>query len=516
MKSRLGATFFALLFAVPFGGVGVFASWMIGSMVRDHLASGDWVLVQANVEEAELVASRGSKGGTSYAAKGTYRYSIGGRDYTSTRLGLDRLGGSDNVGDWQEEMAAFLKDAKEAGRTIPVFVNPEQPGDAMVDRDLRWGWIAFMALFAIAFGGVGLGALYMIGLTWLTREPFDKVRPSTGSRARAASTGSKAATDPIRSDSGHLGLLWFFTVIWNGVSIPAALLAVPQMWHTGEWMLLLVLLFPLVGALLLWGALAQTLGRLKRGRGTLTLLQAPRMGDTLQGGIEFPRGTQVGETFMLKVLCSRTVRTPGRSVTGESWSFETETVAAAGPRAPRIPVRFDIPADVDDVPLEANAEVEDQWRIEAKPASGPVTFGFDIPMEAAPASARKPRFLTDEPELAFAPVGEPAFAGATAAAAVVSSAISTRVAPSAHSARDSAAAPPSPAIAELEKLFGKIPAGPLSARQRDMLSRITPEQKAAAAQVAVWAPRVVKIIVAIVVLQIVGGIAFAVIAMFNE
>jgi hypothetical protein len=62
----------------------------------------------------------------------------------------------------------------------------------------------------------------------------------------------------VRSGSG-LGMIWVFTFFWNVISIPIAVLTVPDAIQNGEWVVLLVLLFPLIGLLMLWGAIGQTI-----------------------------------------------------------------------------------------------------------------------------------------------------------------------------------------------------------------------------------------------------------------
>ena len=160
--------------------MGVLASWAIAHMVRESHRASDWVIVQAKVDEAALKASRGSKGGTSYYADGAYRYTVGGKEFVSTQLGFDLAGGSDNIGDWQQSMAAFLEEAKTTGKTIPVYVNPDNPAEAVVDRDVRWAMVLFMGIFAVLFGGVGVGALGAIGAIWLGKRQEGKTRRSRG------------------------------------------------------------------------------------------------------------------------------------------------------------------------------------------------------------------------------------------------------------------------------------------------------------------------------------------------
>ena len=101
MKGKLAGTLFALAFAIPFGGVGVGAAWMIGNMFMNANRADDWVLVQATVAKATLDAGR-SRNSDTYLATGTYSYTFEGKSYTGSRLGVSPVEGSDNIGDWQD------------------------------------------------------------------------------------------------------------------------------------------------------------------------------------------------------------------------------------------------------------------------------------------------------------------------------------------------------------------------------------------------------------------------------
>lgn len=248
MGNRLGGVLVCLLFAIPFGGVGVFASWAIGKMLSDGWSAREWVRVRAQVDSADLHASANRRSET-YRAEGRYRYTFEGREYASERLGISPLGGSDNVGDWQEEIAARLDEARASGKPITVWVNPANPSEAAVDREIRWPMVVFLSPFAIAFGGIGVAAL--VAAFFVGRGGKDgPERTAAGRRAARAARG--------RPNQMTLGGLWGFTLVWNAIAFPIAILAVPEIIEDGEWVGLLVLLFPLIGLLMLWGAVVST------------------------------------------------------------------------------------------------------------------------------------------------------------------------------------------------------------------------------------------------------------------
>ena len=235
MGGKLGVVAFCLLFAVLFGGVGVGASWTIGKTVHDGMRAKDWVLVKAKVDAFD----RGQV---------SYRYTFQGREYKGDRLGSEILGGTDNIDSWHEEMADMISTAQREGRPITVFVNPDNPSESMVDRAIRWNLMLFMVPFALGFGGVGVGALWFLVHT-LRGEPAE---PQAKARARVSTGGG-----------GALGL-WVFAFFWNAISVPIALLVLPEVIRNEEWIGLLVLLFPLFGVLMIWGAISQTIAVFRR------------------------------------------------------------------------------------------------------------------------------------------------------------------------------------------------------------------------------------------------------------
>jgi hypothetical protein len=257
---KTGAVLACLLFAVPFGGVGVFASWAIGSAVHGAWKARDWVPVPATVESASLATSESDEGGTTYRAEGTYRYSYRGQSYSGSRLGLSALGGADNIDDWHEAVNARLESARKARQPITVWVNPASPAEAVYDRGIRWAELLFLTPFSLAFGGVGVGALVVMAKVLLgdTKGPGrERTQEATG---RAMGTAGRGSQSSAR-------FLWIFAFFWNAISFPIAILALRDIADSGEWLGLLVLLFPLVGVLVLWGAIAASWKAFKARRG---------------------------------------------------------------------------------------------------------------------------------------------------------------------------------------------------------------------------------------------------------
>jgi hypothetical protein len=228
MGNKVGTIIAGLIFAVCFGAVGAGATWVIATTVADGLAAREWVKVRAEVLSFQNDSVR-------------YRYEVDGRKYTGDRMGTFVMGGRDNIDSWHGEMSQRLSAAVHDKKPITVFVDPSDPSRSMIDNTIRWNLLAMALPFALGFGGVGVGALFFMVKSLLPSRP--KAQPTRPSRGLAAR--------------------WFFTFMWNVISVPIAYIAVPQLWAEGEWMGLLILLFPLIGALLLWGAITSTLAAIR-------------------------------------------------------------------------------------------------------------------------------------------------------------------------------------------------------------------------------------------------------------
>jgi hypothetical protein len=168
LKDKLGIAVFCLLFAVIFGGGGAFAAWMMGTMIYDGVRAQDWIKVRASVD-----------------SPGSYRYAFQGREFHGTRLGLERLGSSDDIDDWREAMDEHLASAIAEARPIMVFVNPARPEEAVVDREIRWKLLLFLSPFVLVFGGVGAGALWFLGRTLAGKPVLSRAKAKAHASARS-------------------------------------------------------------------------------------------------------------------------------------------------------------------------------------------------------------------------------------------------------------------------------------------------------------------------------------------
>ena len=392
MKEKLGAALMCLVFAIPFGAIGAGAAYAIGATIRDGLAAREWVRVKAEV----LSYGNGSA---------LYRYTMDGKSYTGDRLGSNVLGGTDNVDSWHEDMDSMLSTAKSEGKPITVWVNPDDPRQSMVDNTIRWKLLVFFSPFALAFGGVGVGALYML---------YRTLKPD---RPRVAAAGARPTPNTIASDQrGGVVMLWVFAFFWNAISFPIAFLFVPEVLESHDWVGLFVLIFPLVGVLLLWGCISGTINYFRRGGAQLMLKnEKPRAGGVIDGSVSFPRGIPAGTAFRVRLVCNRgTVDSDGDTRWSKFWDRDQEVRAVPVAGDVRLPFRFEIP---DNLPgsTDAGSDKKYAWRIEARPSSAGVTaipYGFDVKVQPAPSMEGAPAYVEDMVPAALGPNVEAMLAGA--------------------------------------------------------------------------------------------------------
>jgi len=378
-----GATWFLVLFGLPFAGVGVWSCYRVVHLVQMAADVRQWTQVEARIESVELQRHRGSKGGTTYRLRCTYRYEIAGRAYESDRVGLE--GGADNIGTWQQDRYEELKRAYDAERPVPCLVNPGNPAEAVLYGELRVAMLIFWLAFACVFTAAGLG-LVAGGVT----------------AARAATRKRKAQADypgqpwMWRADwaagvlrlggMGTMAGLWVLCAFWNGISFPAIYFVIVEVAaRRANAASLFVAIFPLIGIGILWGAVYSTLRFLKYRRSELRLGLVPApVGGSLQGELVLRgRVGDIGEVT-LELRCAEMIGSGRKGdPRRENVVWKTEQAVAAQPgfnasneRAVRVEIA--IPAGAR--PCDADGGDSVRWVLKATAAVPGVDLKLEYPV----------------------------------------------------------------------------------------------------------------------------------------
>jgi len=384
-KSKGGGSGCLMLFGLPFAGAGLFVLYMALSAPLDAWRMADWAEVDCRVLSAELEEHRGDDS-TTYEVKARYRYTFNGREYTAERVSVHT--GGDNIGSFQQDTYQQLAEYERSGEPFRCYVNPSDPSEAVLFRDLRWGLVVMMFLFGMVFSSVGLG-LIAFGV-WGGRlakqqsalaalhpdEPWLH-RPDWGE-------GQIRSTSKMR-----LWVSLVFALFWNAVS-SFVWFAIPEVLEDGEWWVAALMgLFPLVGlGMIAWAAYEVARWR-KYGTSVFQMASVPGvLGGTLAGVIRIGRLIEPREGFKLTLNCIR------RSTTGSGkhrsthetvlWQDEQligRTLSAGEPNVTAVPVMFSVPYD------QPASTVEDTnrdiiWRLEVKADVPGVDYGaaFEVPV----------------------------------------------------------------------------------------------------------------------------------------
>ncbi len=263
----------------------------------------------------------------------------------------------------------------------------------------RYGGLASPLVLVPGIMGAGLTWLTLFYLRWAKQIVLEKDEEE----ARRAQFSDqpwkwkKAALNPVieaQTGSGAVAM-WVFAIFWNAISTPAAWIVIHDAHR--EKAAYLVFIFPLVGVLVLWGAIYQTVRWRKFGNPRLVLSTLPgAIGGYLGGVIEVAARVQLEADAKLVLKCVRRVITGSgkHQSTSEKVLWEhaehiarDKWISSAG--GTRIPVLFYIPADCTATD-DRDSRNEVVWRLVAEAAVPGVDFATQFPVPVYPTGETAP------------------------------------------------------------------------------------------------------------------------------
>lgn len=272
-KGGMGGVLFGGLFAAV--GIG-FLIFSVIPTLYEGWQMRSWIPVDATVLQARLNSHR-SDNSTTYNVTTQYRYSWQGQNYAGNRVGISS--GSDNVGNWHQQQYQRLRSAQDNNSTLTIWLNPASPEETVVDRNIRWGLLAFKSIFVAIFGGVGITIIVL------------SLRKQTVTQNSSSPWQDNPAWRDNRIRSAGQGVVWFlwlFGIIWSLSMIPLWLNA-DKLMAEGLPVSLLPFLFPLIGIAVLIQAAIKTLRWRRFGNTVLSLSPFPgEVGGRVAGHIDLP------------------------------------------------------------------------------------------------------------------------------------------------------------------------------------------------------------------------------------
>lgn len=267
------------------------------------------------------------------------------------------------------------------------FVNPQQPAEAVLERDISFTNVV-AALVAVC-AGMGLLAA---GVAWRRWEREHAARVAAHPDEPWLWQADWASGRVVCSRAGALFFVGF-VVVWNLISVPVGWAA----WR-GE-IPVLFWAFPIVGLALAIGALLAVLRWWKYGRSVFEMASVPGViGGSLAGVVRTSVKIVPERGFCLRLSCIRAVRrdnsrSSSRSIVWQDEQLIGRDLLAAGEQS-AIPVLFSIPFDC--APCDdRNWENMVHWELEVSAATPGMDYkaSFSVPVFKTPAS--RPDFEAD-------------------------------------------------------------------------------------------------------------------------
>ena len=406
----------ALIFGLMFSGGGVFfLSETALPVWQDWRAMQQWQPAEAYLTSVQ--------GGENYT-QAHYQYQFNGITFEGDRAYVASF--NDNIGSYHEDFHAWLNARLRADEPVTVWVNPANPAQAVIDRDMRWGLFALMTGFCSVFILVGLVVCYA-GITSSSktgkssppslsalRKEWDLKRQTPGfnldfmdySRQRREGLGQDGKTDSNNTDwqtrkgwetpsirsgakAGFIGM-WGFAIVWNGVSAPLFWL-LPEEAAEGNYPALVGLLFPLIGAILIYKTVAMT-GEYRRfGRVLLEMDPYPgAIGGHVGGRIVVPKlaystasASEAQLSVRLECVYSYVSGSGDNRSRRESikWAEQGKPQVENTGQGVSLAFRFDVPKDLPEADVEQTGAYH-RWRlsIEAQIEGIDLSRQYNIPV----------------------------------------------------------------------------------------------------------------------------------------
>jgi len=374
------------LIALPFAGFGTWMAWSVGSDIAEAAAMRGWIAVEARVTAGGYRTHTGDDSDT-WEAWATYHYAVDGRQYSGDRVQL--AGGADNIGRYQKRLGNRLAKAASSGHPITVYVDPANPADAIVDRDVRWGLAGFKSIFFLLFGGIGYGMLYAA-----VRAKPDPDPASPENRDSPWRLNRDWQSPVIRSGSrAAMWGAWAFAAFWNLVSAPLPFLLYDEVVNNGNTLALVGLLFTVIGIGLLVWAIRRTLEWRRFGLTPLTLDPYPgAVGGHVGGSIDTSLPLDSRQRFRVTLSCVHSYETGSGDdrTRRESVLWQDELVAhtESGPRGTRIVFRFDVPEGLAAADADRSADAYHLWRASLRADFPGTNLDRDYDIPVYPTGAR--------------------------------------------------------------------------------------------------------------------------------
>jgi len=364
MIKKLFPTIFGLVFFMA--GLGIFI-WMGVRPALEWQGMKNWEKTTATLVMAELKSSTDSDGGTTYRATAEYQYEYGGRRYSGERVSVFDM--SDNIGSFQKDLGRKLEKAYKKNKSVPVYVNPQSPGETVLNREMRWGMLGFVSIFGIVFCGVGGGLAYFF---WRGNSRRKAAESNPAFKDQPWLANDKWQSPTLLSDAKFgMKMMWVFAIIWNAMTCYMPFIAYQEVVEKHNDAALLMLLFNIAGLGIIYAAIKATREWKRFGTAPLTLDPFPAAIGGHAGGyvdVKLPYDPSMRFEIILTNIVGRYSRSGSERRYRESAKWQDSLYAhiEPGPQGTRVFFQFNIPEGLPESDAENLTSVHEErhiWRL---------------------------------------------------------------------------------------------------------------------------------------------------------
>ena len=231
-----------LVVGVPLAIAGAIATGAVALAAKDSYRAHGWVKARAEVQFTENTWLSDSRTRVS----GSYRYEIAGQAFESDQLGLATFAAG-ILDWWPTEMYEYLKAARDEKRPIMVWIDPDEPARAVVDRELGAGTLLIVLPLAFALDGA---AFLCFRAAW--RALHDE---------REEEVIELEDSFVFSSKNDLLQAKWILTALWTVLSWQIAVHVLAGVGEGGKPFGYFVVVLPLMAIWFIWHCIVATYRR---------------------------------------------------------------------------------------------------------------------------------------------------------------------------------------------------------------------------------------------------------------
>ena len=385
----------AVLFGLPFASIGVGALGMVLWSIAMWDSMQSWQEVPAYIQKTGLSAHRAKSARTKSktdTVKAQYTYQWKGEPYIGERVAiLSNI--RDNIGSFNKRIHKEMEGYRTRNEAFRCYVNPKDPTQSVLYRNLRLELLGFFLFLALTFGGMGFSFVFFAFYTPQRKTKKPAVQQQYPDEPWLEKKEWREGV--IHSHRKlMIGTVFLLALFWNFISTPALFTILDAEKGAGAAILLgfvfqgigVVLIIVFLYLFLQWWKFRNVKFQMTSVSGVL--------GGKLCGSIQMPTQLLPQEEMVVILDCVHSVTRGSGKTSSTTLTTLWKTEKKISPkeffqqgRTAAIPVEFYIPYN-QPASGDSNPNNSITWSIHAKaPMPGvDLSVSFEVPVFKTPES----------------------------------------------------------------------------------------------------------------------------------